>query len=397
MILKRIFTVVILISVGFRLHAQQVGHTQVTFIDPSRNNRSITTEVYYPATMAGNNTPIAAGVFPIIVFGHGFVMTWNAYQNFWNDLIPEGYILAFPTTEGGFAPNHADFGADLKFLVTEIQNNGAGTSVPVSSVGTTSAIMGHSMGGGCSFLGAENNSGISTMVSFAAANTNPSSITAAQQVSVPVLVFSGTNDCVAPPAQQQDFIYDSTASAYKTQVYITGGGHCYFADYNFNCAFGEATCSPSPTITRAEQHATTSDFLKLWLAYYLKGDCNKAQEFQDSLSSSTRITFRQSQSISCATGIHEVSNNKDVALNIFPNPGSEIITIQFLLEPPLDVYIEIINMLGQKINFSGNGKINAGKREIQFNGKDLGLSEGIYMIRLFINDKVYNKLFFYSD
>ena len=186
------------------ISAQQVGHTTVTFVDPSRSNRQIVTEIYYPATSAGNNTPIASGVFPLITFGHGFVMAWSAYQNFWDFLVPEGYILAFPTTESGLSPNHADFGEDLKFLITKIQSSGAGTFVPSASVGTTSAIMGHSMGGGSAFLAAENNSAITTMVSFAAANTNPSSITAAQQISVPTLLFSGVNDCVAPPSQHQE-------------------------------------------------------------------------------------------------------------------------------------------------------------------------------------------------
>ena len=398
MTIKKLFSVFILIIASVHLYGQQVGHTQITFIiDTSRNNRSIPTEIYYPATVAGNNTPIAAGVFPVISFGHGFVMTWSAYENFWDDLVSEGYILAFPTTEGGFAPDHADFGADLKFLITEIQNNGAGTSVPVSSVGITSAIMGHSMGGGSSFLAAENNSGISTMVSFAAASTNPSSISAAQQVSVPTLIFSGTNDCVAPPPQQQDLIYDSTAAAYKTQVYITGGGHCYFADYNFNCAFGELTCSPNPTITRAEQHAATSDFLKLWLAYYLKGDCNKANEFQDSLSSSARITFRQSQSISCPTGIQDESDIKNNGFNIFPNPSGDNITIEFLLDEPSAIRIDIVNALGQTVNVLLEKKLESLKQEIKFSTRQIGLTEGAYLIRLFVNEKVYHKLFLTSN
>lgn len=306
--------------------AQQIGHTTVTFVDSSRGNRQIATEVYYPATAAGDDTPIAAGVFPLITFGHGFVMVWSAYQNFWEALVPEGYILAFPTTEGSIGPNHANFGQDLRFLISHIQANGAGSSVPSGSVGTTSAIMGHSMGGGSSFLAAENNTAITTMVSFAAANTNPSSITASQQVSVPTLLFSGSNDCVTPPPQHQNLMYDSTAAAYKTQVYITGGGHCYFANNNFNCSFGEATCSPAPAISRAEQQAAVNDFLKPWLAYFLKGDCDKAQEFQDSLASSARITYRQSQSIACPAGIAEGSS-AGIDISVYPNPAGEQVNL----------------------------------------------------------------------
>ena len=338
------------------LSAQQIGHTTVTFIDSLRNNRQIATEIYYPATSAGNNTPIAAGVFPLITFGHGFVMVWSAYQNFWDSLVPEGYILAFPTTEGSFSPSHADFGKDLKFLIAKIQSSGVGAVIPSASVGTTSAIMGHSMGGGCSFLAAENNLMITTMVSFASANTNPSSITASQQVSVPTLLFSGTNDCVTPPSQHQNIMYDSTAAAFKTQVNITGGGHCFFANSNFNCTFGENTCSPSPTITRAEQQSVTNNFLKLWLAYFLKNDCQKAQDFQDSLSMSSKISYRQSQAIGCFTGITN-SNFYPNSFKVFPNPFSTQTTLQtdILLH---NATFTVYNCLGQTVreitNISGN-------------------------------------------
>lgn len=321
-----------------KMTAQQVGHTTITFVDSSRNNRQITTEIYYPATEVGDNKPIAAGVFPLITFGHGFVMTWSAYQNFWDELVPEGYILAFPTTESSFLPNHGDFGKDLRFLITKIQKEGSGSLVPPTSVGATSAIMGHSMGGGSSFLGAENNSNIITMVSFAAANTNPSSITASQKVTVPTLLFSGSKDCITPPSQHQDIMYDSTSAAYKTQVYITGGGHCYFANSNFNCSFGESTCTPVPSITRAEQQLVVNDFLKMWLAYFLQGDCAKAKEFQDSLLTSSRITYRQSQSIACPSGITE-SNPIHRLISVFPNPTGEFLTIEHSLVKTKNIFI----------------------------------------------------------
>lgn len=318
-------------------YAQQVGHTTYTYIDVSRNNRQITTEIYYPATIAGNDTPILPGSFPLIVFGHGFVMVYSAYDNIWNALVPEGYIVALPTTEGSFAPVHNDFGLDLKFLVTQIQTAGAGASVPSASVGLTSAIMGHSMGGGSSFLAAAGNTNITTMVTFAAANTNPSSVTAATQVSVPTLIFTGANDCVAPAAQHQDLMYDALTAAYKTQVYVTGGGHCYFANNNLNCTFGESTCTPAPSISRAAQQDATNDIMKLWLKYYLKGDCTSSVEFQDSLTTSNRITYRQNQSIACITSLSEGTSNSQIKL--FPNPANENLQITALSEPISNVAI----------------------------------------------------------
>jgi pimeloyl-ACP methyl ester carboxylesterase len=351
-----IYFLLAFLFLDFNLSAQQIGHTSFTFIDSTRSNRQITAEIYYPATSAGNNTPIAAGVFPLIAFGHGFVMDYTAYQNYWETLVPEGYIMAFPTTEGSFSPSHADFGKDLAFLITKMQGSGAGVNIPVASVGSTSAIMGHSMGGGSSFLAAENNQAITTMVSFAAANTNPSSIAASKQVSVPTLLFSGTNDCVAPPAQHQDIMYDSTAATFKTQLNILGGGHCFFANSNFNCTFGESTCGPSPTITRAQQQSITNNFLKPWLAYFLKNDCQKGQEFQDSLTMSATISHRQNQAIGCATGI----TNTNFTANTFtisPNPFSKQTTLQ-TSHPVHNVTLTVYNCFGQKVremkNISGN-------------------------------------------
>ena len=364
-----------------QLYAQQVGHATITFVDPVRNNRQIVTEVYYPATAAGNNTPIATGAFPLISFGHGFVMAWSAYQNFWDMLVLEGYIIVFPTTESGISPNHTEFGKDLKFLISEIQTNGAGAAFTASSVGNTSAIMGHSMGGGSSFLAAENNATITTMVTFAAANTNPSSITAAQQVAVPTLLFSGVNDCVTPPAQHQDIMYDSTTAAYKTQINITGGGHCYFANSNFSCTFGESTCTPSPSIVREEQQDVTNDFLKLWLGYFLKNDCQDAQKFQDSLISSTRITHRQNQSIACVTGIEAFVNaNK---CSVFPNPIANQVTMEIKNEPIIK--IEVYNGMMQHAGayFFAN---DSNKETVDFTAFD----SGIYFIK--VNNTYWEKI-----
>ena len=327
-----VFTCMVFLFLHMGVRAQQIGHTTVTFTDSARNNRQISAEIYYPATVAGDNTPVLNGSFPLIVFGHGFVMAWSAYQNIWTDLVPQGYIVVFPTTEGGFAPQHSEFGKDLRFLTDYISTRGASAQLPAVAVASKSAIMGHSMGGGAAFLAAEANTAITTIVTFAAANTNPSSILAATKVTVPTLIFSGTNDCITPPAQHQNIMYDSAASSYKTQINIKGGSHCYFADNNVSCSLGEATCTPTPAITRSQQQSATSDFLKLWLGYYLKSDVNHAILFQDSLNSSNRITFRQKSTIIQPVGI-ATTDKRINNVAVYPNPASQTITIETTAEP----------------------------------------------------------------
>ncbi|HEY0030421.1 MAG TPA: T9SS type A sorting domain-containing protein [Bacteroidia bacterium] len=440
---KIILFAFLLFSLMLKAQTYQVGHVQITYTDPARGGRSIQTEIYYPAATAGTGVPVSAGTYPVIVFGHGFVMAWDSYQNIWDDLVPQGYIVAFPRTEGSISPNHAEFGKDLKFLITKLQSESAvnAASLLYNHINTKSAIMGHSMGGGSAFLAAESNPGITTMVTFAAANTTPSSIGAAQNVTVPALVFSGQNDCVAPPADHQIKMYDSLASACKTFVSIKGGAHCEFANSNFNCSFGQSTCSPAPTITRTQQQDAVSDFLKLWLEYYLKDNCTAWDTFNDSLAASPRITYDQQCEVnspvitqsglvlsstsaasyqwfwngtlipganaqnyittaggnyyvevtylnSClhtsniismvATGLNEDLRQLDFL--IYPNPAKDLLGISLQSVKQETVMIRIVNVLGMMV-IGYDLEVPANQRS--FIQKDIsGLEKGVYLVEM---------------
>ena len=296
-ILLAVFLTILLQSAVVYGMVYPVGSRSLTYYDPARNNRAIPVQVYYPGVQAGTNVQVAEGKFPVVVFGHGFAMVYSAYQYLWNDLVPGGYIVILPTTEGSIfpAPNHQQFGLDLAFCLSKMKSEGEVSSSPFyGRIASTSAIMGHSMGGGAAFLACQNNSSPTTLVTFAAANTNPSAITAAQYVTIPSVVFAGANDCVTPPSEHQIPMYNALATSQKMMITIQGGGHCYFADYNFNCAFGEATCSPSPAITRTEQQSVILDYLNLYFNYILKGRCNSWGTLNDSLNNSSRITFQKS-------------------------------------------------------------------------------------------------------
>jgi pimeloyl-ACP methyl ester carboxylesterase len=293
--MNKIFSIGLLLAVFLSLSTFSqpfsIGQTSATYTDPDRNNRSVPTQIFYPAVTSGSNVPVSEGAFPVIVFGHGFVMVYSAYQFLWEALVPLGYIVALPTTEGSFSPNHLALGLDLRFLVNKLKSEGNDpSSLLYGHVADSSAIMGHSMGGGAAFLACENFPQVSTLVTFAAAETNPSAIQAAQNITVPTLVFSGSNDCVTPPPNHQIPMYDNLASDCKTFVSITGGGHCYFANYNFNCAFGESTCSPSPTISRAQQHAIILNHLIPYFDYMLKGNVDSWIAFNNLLSNPAGIT-----------------------------------------------------------------------------------------------------------
>lgn len=263
----------------------QVGHTTLTFNDPSRTGgfgsgggtgRQIQTEVYYPALTAGDNTTIVDSIFPLLVFGHGFAMSWDAYANIWQRYASQGYILAFPRTEGSIfpSPSHADFGSDLALVNQKmVANTLPNSSSLTGHISSKNAILGHSMGGGATILSSTNNTTLTTLICLAPAETTPSAIQAATNVTVPSLLFSGDGDGVTAPANDHQPIFYGLSSIDKYFVSILGGGHCFFANQNSACDLGEQSTSGNITITRSKQQQLTYNYLDHWLNYYLKDNC----------------------------------------------------------------------------------------------------------------------------
>lgn len=278
----------------------QIGQRTLTFNDPSRTGgfgsgggpgRQIQTEVYYPATSPGTNAPIQSGVYPVVVVGHGFLMPWSEYQNIWEALVPAGYIVALPRTEGGISPSHQDFALDLRIVAQRMIAEGQDPNSPFyQRVHPRVALMGHSMGGGCAVLAAQNFSGAHCLVGLAAANTNPSAITAAAQVTIPALILAGSGDSVTPPHQHQLPIYQALASSCKWYASLTGGGHCYFANSSTTCSFGESSAGSTITLSRAQQQALMNRLIRPFLDAYLKDSCLAV--FLDTLYATSGITYR---------------------------------------------------------------------------------------------------------
>lgn len=298
--MKKIFTLLLVLSSVYNLQAQtySTGKQTLTFIDNSRTDRQIPTEVYYPANTAGNNVPIASGTarFPVVVFAHGFLISTSSYKWLADSLVKSGYIVAFPTTEDGILPSHLDFGLDLNFLSSRITSlNDSSTSFLYQRVVKRAAIGGHSMGAGATFLAAAlQNSVIKAVFNFAAAETTPPASAAAFLDFKPTLMFSGSSDCVAPDSVQ-NAMYDNIFLACKTYININGGLHCQFANNNFICQAGQiiAGCGFSSTSTQTVL-SKTSSLLLPFVDYYLKDLCLRGQEFVATYNNITGVTKRRS-------------------------------------------------------------------------------------------------------
>jgi dienelactone hydrolase len=376
--MKKLFLAVITFcTISTQAQTFPVGHMSVNFKDVSRtggysisggvttntaNGRDIGAEVYYPATVSGNNQPVASGQFPIVVFGHGFVMGWDSYDNIYNQLAAKGYIVLLPRTEGSFSPNHGDFGNDLKFLAAAGLNLNSVTTpssltVFNGKVLQKAAIGGHSMGAGSSYLAAANNNNIECMFNCAAATTNPSSINSASLITVPTLVISGARDCVADTTVQNNH-YVALASTKKFHVILKQLTHCDFGDgSNSNCVLGQSTSGCGNQVSNSLAFPRYMNYIEPFLAAHLKNDCNEAQRFMDSVNavSSLRAGVKKQGTIICTTtNLNTIQSNNDIM--IYPNPTTENINIKISLQQNERILLKLYDILGKEISVEQSGE-----------------------------------------
>lgn len=291
--MKKLYCLLLFYISCFTAGAQTyfTGHRTVNYYNATAS-RTVATELYYPADAAGMNVPLAAGSakFPVVVFGHGFVLPVSSYTWLADSLVRAGFILAMPTTESGFSPSHSAFAGDLAFLCQRIMSlNDSTGNFLYGRVRNRSAVGGHSMGGGSSVLAAANSNDINALFNFAAAETNPSAISAASSVNKPSLVFSGSADCIVAPSVQQS-IFNNIAYSCRSYINLTDALHCQFANNNGTCVFGQITtgCNSS-SLTPADVYSKVCRVLIPFLESYLESSCLSA-EYINAFNNLTGVT-----------------------------------------------------------------------------------------------------------
>ncbi|MBM3432803.1 MAG: T9SS type A sorting domain-containing protein [Bacteroidetes bacterium] len=355
-----------------------VGKRTITFTDGNRSNRTVPTELYYPATVAGNNTPLAGGTekYPVVVFGHGFVMTPAAYVWLADSLVKYGFIVALPSTESSFSPSHEQFGRDLAFLAQRVcsLNDSTGNFL-YGRVSNKTALGGHSMGGGCSFLGMTYNAQVLALFNFAAAETTPSAKTAANSIQKPALIFSGSSDCIVAPAEQQ-VMYNNIPYPCKSYVNITGGLHCHFGNNDATCVFGQVSsgCNTSAINTSVLFNKTIS-LLHPFLQHYLKADCGAASMFKSTfaqLTGATTLRVCNSDPLGCVVTGVPTSPGTSPLLS-YPNPAPVHTGAMLALNRGRFEEISV---------FDANGSLIQTQRAITGNSLTLHApGSGIYLVR----------------
>jgi len=368
---------VVLLFFGFicssLLFGQGLGHTTLTFIDVTRNNRSIPCEVYYPALSSGDNAAVldpaslALNGYPAIAVGHGFVIGAANYSLIAEHLIPFGFVVALVNTETGFSPSHQNFGLDLAFVTRALQQESLNSTSILHNVvhQEREAIIGHSMGGGAAWLAAASDPLIDAIVGLAPAETNPSAIAAASAVNCNSLIFSGSDDSVTPPAENHQPIFNGTNGC-KTFVSLTGGSHCGFINAGTLCDFGEPL---GGSLARADQQEAYLTLTTAWLRYFLNDECVEAL-YSDYV---TTHSFVSATPLAECMLCGNVDDANKIGMRMMPNPSNGSFEVQW--KEGAFQNIEILDVTGKivltdKVLQQHRVKVNE------------GLRSGIYLVKL---------------
>ena len=275
----------------------QIGQMDMEFTDPGRKGRVIEALVLYPSDSGGCDVPLALpdrGGFPVVVFGHGYQMPVEPYHNIWDGLVPEGFVVVLPRTGSGMFPSHERFGKDMAFLLEEMIRFSSDSATFFSGkLHESGCLMGHSMGGGAAILGAVHGKLVRTLVLLAPLDTRPSSAKAARELTIPALVFAGSQDRITPPEKHQQPIYDSLPGLHKTYISILGGTHCQMAESHQRCDAVEKALYPEPGISREEQHRVLDRYLLPWLQFYLRADSSAGSVFDQELLADPAVSYRR--------------------------------------------------------------------------------------------------------
>ena len=299
MLKRRFLPVLLLLSAAVAGFAQEysMGHTVIEVPDREKKTGTLEMHIYYPSDMDGYDVPLAErgeDLFPVLVFGHGYMMPVRYYENLWTALVPEGYIMVFPASGLEMFPSHMEFGFDLVKALSFMQaKNNDTSSLFYGRIGAATCLMGHSMGGGSAVLGAAKSDIVDAMILLAPYDTKPSSIEAAGSLTIPLLIMAGSNDCVTIPRKHAFPIYESSRSNCKTYIAITGGNHCNMACKNTLCNLAERT-KETDRISREEQHAILKRYIIPWLDYMLKNKPSASVLFDKMLESDPSVEYNRS-------------------------------------------------------------------------------------------------------
>lgn len=375
----------------------QTGYSSMTFTDPSRGNRQIPAEIFYPADITGTNVPLGSPFdkkYPVIVFGHDEATPYYNYQYTWDRWVRQGFIVVHPLTETGPVMDVVEFAQDLGFIANQFKvMRFDPTSFYYKRHNMKSCVMGHGKGGSAALLAPQYHPLITALVTFAVVETTPSIIAAANSIIRPTVIIAGGDDCDSPFGTVQEAVFNNLASDCKTLMNFTTENRCAFAQNAPNCASTTVICGGNNPYPYQVVNAETAWMLNSFLRYYLKSNAPALAKFEWKMQqrnqkkndfiyimycnqNSPRLEWQPED----AEG-EEYESFEAVSVNLYPNPvltGNDF-KLEVVTEFDTKATIMITDLMGKLIS----------KEEVTLEGNSneitlstIGISKGAYMVTI---------------
>ena len=202
-----------------------------------------------------------------------------------SSLVPNGYIFASTAWRDFLPAGSEELAIRQLAMYYAIVSLGADPSSELYGlVGSTAAVMGHSLGGSSTLLLAEKSPNIFT----SALPLSGCIVTGIEAIRIPTMLLTGTSDCICGPKANADPIYNNISSSCKILADLVNATHCNFAEFTVldpvvasacslvELATGKASgCAGEPGyihhITAARQFALVDRYALPFLDWTLKG------------------------------------------------------------------------------------------------------------------------------
>jgi len=338
----------------------------------TRDARSMTCRVYYPALSAGENTAIdsANGPYPVIAFGHGFLTLTSYYISVFERLSSHGFIVIAPQFTD---TQHGELGKDLVACLNYIKNLARTPGDRFFGLVDTlkTGVSGHSMGGGASLLATLYDTTIVVAAPFAAAETTPSIISSINNTKSWIYLISAQNDGITPPASTQIPMYNN-APGNKALLTIKGANHTKFMDNSLL-----DWSDPRGYLSRQRQIYISQKYLTAAMRYFLKGeDYYRGFVFGDSVAADTSVILETTVGVNTGGGV--LPDEFSVSQN-YPNPFNPVTRVNYSLPVASRVTFEIFRVTGERVASSDGIVAERGENVFEIDAGKLGFSSGVYI------------------